>query len=298
MITLAQTLLVVALAPLVQGMMKTLRARLQGRPGPPIVQPYRDLAKLWAKEAVLAEGTSWITYAAPGIALGVALTFVAALPLLPAGPSTSSGQAGLDAIVDVVALALLLGVERFVLTLAALDTRSAFAGMAASRAATFGALVEPTLLVALLGAASVGHGTQLSALIELPFGPASVLAFAAFFLIALAETARVPIDNQETHYELTMIHEGLQLEYGGWQLALIRTAAYIKQLGFLALAAMLLPGQAWWAHGAWVVAIAVAITLVETALAKLRLFEVPQILSTAFILAATSIGLRLAGGLA
>ena len=284
-----QALAIVALAPLLQGAMKSLRARLQGRPGPSPLQPYRDLAKLWRKEALLPEGASWITRAAPGIALGVAVTFAAVLPFVPHG--------GIDAIVDVVALALLLGVDRFVLTLAALDTRSAFAGMAASREITFGALVEPTLLVALLGAAAAGGGTALPQLSALPFGPASVLAFSAFFLIALAETARIPIDNQETHYELTMVHEGLQLEYGGWQLSLLHAAAYVKQLAFVLLAALLLPGEGWWTHAAWVVAIAAAITVVETAFAKLRLFDVPQVLSTAFILAVTSIGLRLTGGL-
>ena len=284
-----QVLAIVALAPLLQGAMKSLRARLQGRPGPSPLQPYRDLAKLWRKEALLPEGASWIARAAPGIAFGVAVTFAAALPFVP--------HAGIDAIVDVVALALLLSVDRFVLTLAALDTRSAFAGMAASREISFGALVEPTLLVALLGAAAAGGGTTLPQLGSLPFGPASVLAFSAFFLIALAETARIPIDNQETHYELTMIHEGMQLEYGGWQLALLHAAAYVKQLAFVLLAALLLPGEAWWMHAGWVVAIAAAITVVETAFAKLRLFDVPQVLSTAFILAVTSIGLRLTGGL-
>jgi formate hydrogenlyase subunit 4 len=282
-----QVLVLVVLAPLLQGAMKSLRARLQGRPGPPVLQRYRDLRKLWSKEALLPAGVSPITVAAPGIALGVALTFVAALPFLPHG--------GLDGIVDVVALALLLGLGRFVLSLAALDTRSAFAGMAASRELTFGALVEPTLLVALLGAAALGGGTQLSAIFALPFGPASVLAFAAFFLIALAETARIPVDNQETHYELTMIHEGLQLEYSGWQLALLHLAADVKQIGFLLLAAALLPGASWWSLVAWVIAIALAITIVETVLAKMRLFDVPQVLSTAFILAATSVGLRLLG---
>ncbi len=280
---------IVVFAPLVQGAMKTLRARLQGRPGPSPLQPYRDLAKLWRKEALLPEGVSWIALAAPGIAVGVALTFVAALPFVVNNPA--------DAVIDTIALALLLGVDRFALVLAGLDSRSGFAGMAASREATFGALVEPTLLIALLGAAALGHGTGLPALVALPFGPASVLAFAAFFLVTLAETARIPIDNQETHYELTMIHEGLQLEYSGWQLALLRAAAYVKQMGFFVLAAMLLPGAAWWDHLAWVIAIALAITIVETVLAKLRLFEVPHVLSTAFILAATSIGLRLAGGL-
>jgi formate hydrogenlyase subunit 4 len=288
MIAVLQVAVIVLLAPLLQGAMKLLRARLQGRPGPSAVQPYRDLAKSWRKEALLPEGASVITLAAPGLLLGISLTFVAALPII----SRSSLS-----IVDVVALAFLLALGRFSLTLAALDTRSAFAGMAASREATFGALIEPTLLVALLGGAALGNGTQLAALFSVPFGPASVLAFAAFFLVSLVETARVPIDNQETHYELTMIHEGMLLEYSGWQLALLQLAAYVKQFGFLLLAAMLLPGDGVWIDAAWLIVLACAITFVENALAKLRLFEVPQVLATAFILAATSIALHLFGRL-
>jgi formate hydrogenlyase subunit 4 len=284
-----QILAIVLLAPLLQGAMKQFRARLQGRPGPSPLQPYRDLAKLWGKEALLPEGASPLALAAPGIVLGVALTFVSALPFLPRRESLSP--------IDVVALAFLLGLGRFILTLAALDSRSGFAGMAASREATFGALAEPALLVALLGAAALGNGTHFTALFSVPFGPESVLAFAAFFLVSLAETGRVPIDNQETHYELTMIHEGLLLEYSGWQLALLHLAAYVKQFGFLLLAAMLLPGSGFWADAAWMIAVAAAITLVENALAKLRLFEVPQVLATAFILAATSIALHLFGRL-
>jgi formate hydrogenlyase subunit 4 len=289
MIQLLQALALIALAPLLQGAMKRLRARLQGRPGPSVVQPYRDLAKLWGKETLFPEGVSPLARAAPGLVLGVSLTFVAALPFVVGG--------AFDASVDVVALAFLLGLGRFVLTLAALDSRSAFAGMAASREAAFGALVEPTLLLALLGAAVAGAGTHLSALPGVPPGSASILAFAAFALVVLVETARVPIDNQETHYELTMIHEGMLLEYSGRHLALLHAAAYVKQIGFYLLASLLLPGDAAWAHALWIVALGVAVTIVETVLAKLRLFDVPQVLGTAFILAATSVGLRLVGGL-
>lgn len=282
-----QTLLIIAFAPLLQGAMKQLRARLQQRPGPAVIQPYRDLAKLWRKEALLPQGASLLAVAAPGVALGVACTFAAALPLISARPS----------VVDVVALGFLLALGRFVLTLAALDTRSAFAGMAASREVTFGSLVEPTLLVALLGGAALGYGTGLDALLRVPFGLAGMLAFAALFIALLAETARVPIDNQETHYELTMIHEGLLLEYAGWQLGLLQLAAYVKQLSWLLLATLLLPGEGWWVHGLWLAAIAVGITIVETTSAKVRLFEVPQLFTIAFVLAATSIGLRLFGAL-
>jgi formate hydrogenlyase subunit 4 len=283
-----QVLAIVAFAPLIQGAMKLLRARLQGRPGPPAIQPYRDIAKLWAREALLPHGTSIIPLCAPGVALGVAVTLAATLPL---------ARGSLGNVVDIVGLAFLLALGRFVLTLAALDSRSAFGGMAASREMTFASLVEPTLLIALLGGAALGHGTLLGGLVLAPFGLAGMLAIAAFFLVVLAETARIPIDNQETHYELTMIDEGLVLEYSGWQLAMLQAAAQIRQLSFLLLASLLLPGSAWWAHVAWVALLACAISLVETLFAKVRLFEVPQLLTTAFILAAASIATRVFGSL-
>ena len=183
-LSLLQVAAVVALAPLVQGAMRLLRARLQGRPGPSVLQPYRDLAKLWHKEALLPDGVSPIAVVAPGIAVGVALTLAASLPLL----------AGVPPLGEIVALVFLFALSRFALGLAALDSGSAFAGMAASREQMVAALVEPTLLIALLGAASLGRGTQLAALAHLPFGLAGLLAVGAFFLVLLAETARVPVD--------------------------------------------------------------------------------------------------------
>jgi formate hydrogenlyase subunit 4 len=286
MLAILQILIVATLAPLVHGIMKRLRANLQGRPGPSVIQPYRDLAKLWVKEAMLPRKTSPIALLAPGIAFGVALTFAAALPLVAQRRVSP---------VDIIALAFLLALGRFASSLAALDMRSAFTGMAASRDMTFASLVEPVLLVALLGAAATGGGPTLSALVSLPFGMAGALAFAAFFLVVLAETGRIPIDNQETHYELTMIHEGLGLEYSGWQLALVQFAGHIKQLCFLVLATLLLPGGALWAHLLWVAALLIVISIVETAFARLRLFEIPQLIATAFLLSLTSIALRVFG---
>jgi formate hydrogenlyase subunit 4 len=286
MLLVLQLAAIAAFAPLLQGTMKTARARLQGRPGPSPLQIYRDLAKLWAKEALAPEGSSVVALYAPGIALGTALTFAAALPL----------TAHVPAVIDIVALAFVLALGRFALSLAALDTRSAFTGMAASREMTFASLAEPTLLLALLGGAVLGRGTALESLLTLRFGPAGVLAFCAFVLIMLLETARVPIDNQETHYELTMMHEGLTLEYSGWQLALVQYASYVRQCCFFALAAVLvLPAAGPIATLAVVLVLAGAITLAETLFAKLRLFEVPQVLTTAFILAVTSIALRILG---
>lgn len=289
MFVLLQVLVIAALAPLLQGALKLLRARLQGRPGPRLIQPYRDLAKLWSKDALLPDGTSIVALCAPGIAFGVALTFAAVLPL--SGPGAS--------IVDIVGLAFLLALGRFALSLAALDTRSAFTGMAASREMTFASLVEPTLLIALLGGAILGHGSGLGSLLGTGFGPASLLAFAAFFLVMLLETARIPLDNQETHYELTMMHEGLSLEYSGWHLALVSLGSYVRQLCFFVLAAVLLfPGTGLVVWIAAIVVLAVAVAVVETLFAKLRLFEVPQVLTTAFILAATSVALRIFGAAA
>lgn len=286
MLVLAQMLIIAGLAPLLQGGQRHLRARLQGRPGPSPIQPYRDLAKLWWKEALLPDGAAIVTLCAPGLALGVALTFAAVLPLTPHGAS----------IVDVVGLMFLLAMSRFALSLAALDTRSAFTGMAASREMTFASLVEPTLLIALLGGVAFGRGSGLESLLGRGLGPASLLAFAAFFLVMLLETARIPLDNQETHYELTMVHEGLTLEYSGWHLALVGLGSYVRQLCFFVLAAvLLLPGAGLIAWIAAIVVLGVAIAVVETLFAKLRLFDVPQVLTTAFILAATSAALRIIG---
>ena len=263
-----------------------MRARLQGRPGPSLVQPYRDLAKLWGKEAVLAERASRIALCAPGIVLGVALTFAGAVPLFVRGL--------FDGSIDVVALAFLLALGRIVMALAALDVRSSFTGLAAGRELAFSSLVEPALLLALLGSSVLHFGTSLGAVHAAPFGLAGLLALGAFCIALIAETARIPIDNQETHYELTMMHEGLTLEYAGWQLAMVQAAAYIRQIAFLALAATLLPGPSALAV-AWMALLAIAITAVETIYGRLRLFVAPQLVLTAIILAATSIGLRALG---
>jgi formate hydrogenlyase subunit 4 len=277
--TIVQVLLISVCAPLMHGAMKSLRARLQGRPGPSVWQPYRDLRKLWGKDAVLPEGVSWIVACAPGVSLGVALTLATAVPLV-AGPPV---------FIDVVALTLVLALGRWVVAVSALDTRSGFAGMAASREMTLSALTEPALLLALLGA-RVSGGSFL-----VPHANVSVaglVALLAFGIVTIAETARIPIDNQETHYELTMIHEGQLLEYSGWHLALLNLAGYVRQFAFLTIAAGLVaPGPVAAIAGA--VALAIFITFIENAFARLRLFEIPQLLTTGILLAAASVGARL-----
>lgn len=280
--TVVQVLTLVALAPFVHGAMRSLRARLAGRPGPSPVQPYRDLAKLWRKEAVMPEGVSPLVSAAPGLVLGVAVVFAAAIPL--------SGEAPAKAI-DIIALAMLLALGRFVVVLAALDTRSAFAGMAASREMAFSTLLEPALIVAVLGGMALGT-SSLAGFGSGPFDLAKLLSAVALFVVTLAETARVPIDNQETHYELTMIHEGLVLEYAGWQLAMLNYAAQIRQVCFLVLIALMMPAGGLLAVAGWVALFAAAITVVETLFAKVRLFEIPQLVVAALIFSIVGILLR------
>lgn len=271
MSTALQAVVIVVFAPLLQGVMQRLRARLCGRPGASVLQPYRDLRKLFTKEAVVAFSTSAIVLAAPGIALGCSLTVAL---LVPAFAHTAR--------VDAFALALTLALGRFVLVLASLDTRSNFGGMAASREMLFAGLTEAPLILAIASATLAGNAL------------AQVFAVAAILLVLLSETARVPVDNQETHYELTMIHEGLVLEYSGWHLALLHAASYVRQAALLVLAARLMPMGAYTLAG-WLLLFIVLIPLIERRFAKLRLFEVPQLFGTATLLAAASIGLRIIG---
>lgn len=267
-----QAVLIVALAPLLQGTMQLLRARLSGRPGAPAVQPYRDLRKLFAKEALVAQGTSWLVLAAPGVALGSALTIALLVPAF-----TQAKMA------DAFALAVTLALGRFVIVLAALDSRSGFGGMAASREMLFAGLTEAPLILAIATAAIGGNAA------------AQVFAVAAMLIVLLSETARVPVDNQETHYELTMIHEGLVLEYSGWHLALLHAASYVRQCALLVLAASLMPAGPY-AFAGWFALFIVVIALVERRFAKVRLFEVPQLFASAALLAVAGIGIRIAGG--
>ena len=269
---LAQIAVLLAVAPLLQGVIKSLRARLQGRPGPSPLQPYRDLRKLARKGIVLPHEVSLVFLAAPGLYAGSALVLAYLVP-------TIGSRAPLDAI----AIALVLAFGRFALVLAALDARSSFEGMAASREATFAALGEAQLVLALVSTVLPG-ATSLGAL----------FTAAAIFIVNLSETARIPIDNQETHYELTMIHEGLALEYSGRHLALVQYAAAVRQAALLVLAAMLLPGSGG-STFAWFCALVLATAIVERTFAKLRLFEVPSLFALATLLAFFGIAVRLTG---
>lgn len=288
------------LAPLFLGLIHRTKAFFAGRTGPPLVQLYYDVGKLLRKGAVVSRTTTWVFGLGP--ALGVAAP-LAALTLLP--------QGGVAAAVafpgDFVLLIYLLGTARFFTMAAALDTGSSFEGMGASREAAFSALAEPVLLLCLAAAARVSGHTSLNGIVggltEADWqrgAPVLVLVGAAFLAVLLAENARIPVDDPNTHLELTMIHEVMVLDHGGPDLALIVYGAALKLwLTGALLVGLLLPvrsGVAWLDGGAFLLAmalLAVVIGVIESTIARLRMNRVPQFLVGAGAFAVVAIALIL-----
>ena len=292
-------LLIVALgAPMVVGSVRKVKARLQGRRGASVFQPYRDLRKMLAKEVVISENTSWIFRFTPYLVASVMLLSALLVPML-------TTRTPLGFIGNIIVLMYLLLLATFFLALAGLDAGSAFGGMGSSREMIIAALAEPTVMVAIFAIALRVGSTSLDEIVRrgaedslLLLNPGHVLAFVAFFIVALAETGRLPVDNPATHLELTMIHEAMVLEYSGRHLALIEWAAGMKLVVFLVLLANLFlpwgvarslePGRVAIAFGALALkvgALAAAVAILETSVAKLRLFRVPELLSGSFTLA-------------
>jgi formate hydrogenlyase subunit 4 len=299
---IGQAVLCLLLAPLLVGTIRTLKARMQSRRGAPVWQPYAELRKLFAKEVVVSTNASWLFRAAPYVVFTstVAVTMVVPLVMvpLPFGP-----------VADLLVVVYLLLLATFFLALAGLDPGSPFGGMGSSRGMTVAALAEPTIAVAIFalaaGAGSTNLGDMTRHILESPalaLSPGHALAFASLFIVMLAETGRLPIDNPATHLELTMIHEAMVLEYSGRYLALIEWASALKLLVFFGLLANLfLPAGisttlAPAALGVAVLALAVklfvlaaAVAVLETRVAKLRLFRVPELLSASFVLAVLAV---------
>lgn len=295
---LIQLILLLALAPLVSGCIRNWKAKLQNRRGAPVWQVYLDLAKFLRKDMVISEHASWLFRFTPFLLFVSTLLAGLMMPLVTA-------RAPLSLFGGALALIGLLALGRFFLALAGLDPASAFGGMGSSREMTIAAVAEPALMLALFTVAIGAGSTNLSQMVLAAQGPAwtllnpaHLLAFAALFIVLLAETGRIPVDNPATHLELTMIHEAMILEYSGRYLALIEWSSAIKQLVLmtllvnvffpLGLTALTSPGaigvSALW-FLAKLMALAAAVVLVETTNAKLRLFRVPDLLSVAFILA-------------
>ena len=273
------------LAPLMLGVINRTKALFAGRNGPPVLQAYYDLRKLLGKGAVYSRTTTWAFRAGPTV--GLAAVGIATL-LVPVGGATAPLAFG----GDLLLFAGLLGLARFFTVVAALDTGSSFEGMGASREVQFSALAEPALLLGLAAVARESGGLSLSSLIAsvewsawARTAPALLMVSAALLAVFLAENARIPVDDPNTHLELTMIHEVMVLDHGGPDLAFILYGAALKlwALGAL-LIGILLPvrsGTPWLDAAAWLggmMGLAVAVGVIESAMARLRLLRVPQLL--------------------
>lgn len=308
----AQGVLVFAGAPLFAGISRKLKARLQYRRGPSIWQPYFDLRKWWARNAVESDASSPLTSLVPAVVLGVMAAAAMLVPIL----STSSFAPGTA---DVLVIVGLLALARLALALLALDAGSAFGGMSSSREVAIAALVEPGLVLA-LAVPAISHGsTDLSVLAArgLELGPAllgapTLLAAAAYVIVAIAETGHEPVDNPDTHLEVTMIHEGMILEASGRRLAMLTYAGHLKfvvvagtfMAVFLPFGAVdnagtagagLLPDGGLVAMGVAVAAAvlklvvaALGLGLLDAGLAKLRILALPSLLGLATLLAVTA----------
>ena len=274
---------IVALAPLLPGLTQWTKARLQGRRGASPLQPYRELARLWRKSVVDPEGTGPVYRFAPAI---VAATTALAGLLVPIAGHAPDWPVGHDALV----LLGLLALGRFAIAAAAWDTGSGFALQGASRDLAVSVAVEAALVLALACSALAGSTTDLRGMAAAGAGahvwsnPAQTLALLAFLLVIVAETGRQPVDNPDTHLELTMIHEGPLLEYAGRDRALLQWAMAARHWLMLALAAAIfLPHPSGFSAGlallpVLVGAVAIGLGLLETLVAKLRILLVPRLL--------------------
>ncbi|MGE0628028.1 MAG: respiratory chain complex I subunit 1 family protein [Hyphomicrobiaceae bacterium] len=301
----AQMLLVLALAPLLTGFVRKVKARLLRRRGPPLLQPYRDLARLLRKDVVLADNASWLFRVVPYLVF--AATWVAA-SLVP----TFRGGLLFSWSADLIAIIALLGSARFFLALAGLDVGTAFGGIGSSRETMIASLAEPAMLMIVFTLALIASSTQLSTMSAFMNSPevglrvSLGLGLVALIIVAIAENARIPVDNPATHLELTMVHEAMVLEYSGRHLALIELSAALKLLLYLSLIACLFVpwGIAAVAAPSAVLAIGVAayvgklavggflLAVFETSIAKMRVFRVPELLGAALMLALLATLLR------
>jgi formate hydrogenlyase subunit 4 len=291
-----QVLLVLVVAPLLLGITKRVKARLQYRRGAPLLQPYRDLAKWWRKEAVESDAAGPLTALAPPLVLASVVVATLLVPLVGQRPPLAGWG-------DVIVVVGLLALGRFAMALAALDAGSAFGGMGSSREVAIAALVEPALLLALSGAVLAAGSTDLGTIATAGaaagrawFTPALLLCAAAFAIVAVAETGHEPFDNPDTHLELTMVHEGMLLEASGPRLAMLAYAAELKLVLVAGLAGTAEPLALLVAVGAALVKLvlaAVVLGVLDATLAKLRILALPSLLGTATVLAVVGLATRL-----
>jgi len=265
-----------ALAPLVSGIIAKVKNNLRTRKGQSVLQPYFNLAKQWGKDEVVSATASWIFRVAPLAFFSSSLAGL--LLVLPAFSGTNAPG-------DCLALIFVLALGRFFMALAALDTGSFFGGMGSSREMFIAGLAEPTVCVAFFAVALQSGSTQFGQMGQ-AFSLSRLGACLALFMVSLAETSRIPIDNQETHLELTMIHEAMVLEYSGRSLALIEYSSSVKQLVWFSLIAYLaFPSGSFAFLAAKIVGLAVLVAAIEVSVAKMRLFRAVDYFGFSFVAA-------------
>jgi formate hydrogenlyase subunit 4 len=297
LVQLAQLLLVLLLAPLLTGYVRKVKAHLLRRRGPPLVQPYRDLLRLLRKEVVLAENASWVFRVAPYVVFATSLVAAALVPTFATGLVLSSAA-------DLIAIVALLGSARFALALAGLDIGTSFGGIGSSREMMIASLAEPAMLMIVFTLSLLAGSTQLSSVAAFMQSPdvglrvSLAMCLVALIMVALAENARIPVDNPATHLELTMVHEAMILEYSGRHLAVIEAASSLKLLLYLSLVVCVFvpwgvaiagQGVAAYAVGliGYLAKLAVAgflLAVFETVTAKMRVFRVSDFLGAALML--------------
>ena len=291
-----QVALVLALAPLLLGFTRTVKGRMLRRRGPPLLQPYRDLLKLIRKEAVIADNASWLFRAAPYMIFAATWVAAALVPTFATGLTFSW-------VGDLIVIVALVGSARFFLALAGMDIGTSFGGIGSSREMLFASLAEPAMIMIVFTVALVAGSTQLSFIAAFMQEQATLrvslgMALVALIIVAVAENARIPVDNPATHLELTMVHEAMVLEYSGRHLAMIELAAAVKLLLYVSLIACIFCPWGMAAAGGGAVAYATGVAtytaklaaggfllvLFETSIAKMRVFRVPQFLGAALML--------------
>lgn len=292
-----QMLLILLLAPLITSWVRTLKAQLLRRRGPSLLQPYRDLRKLLRKDVVLADSASWLFRVAPYLIFAAIWVAAALVPTFASGLPFSWTA-------DLIAIVALLGTARFFLALAGLDTGTSFGGIGASREMMIASLAEPAMLMMVFTLSLLAGTTELSAVAQFMLTAdvglrvSLALALLALVMVAIAENARIPVDNPATHLELTMVHEAMVLEYSGRHLALIELAASLKLLLYLSLLSCIFVPWGMTTAGedltAYLTGIAAylaklglggfLLALFETGIAKMRVFRVDQFLGAALML--------------
>ena len=290
----------IGLAPLLPGLVQHWKARLEGRRGPSPLQPYRELRRLWGKSTVSPEGTTAVYRCAPAVVAAAVTVAVLLVPVAAVAPGWGVGH-------DALVLLGVLALARFAVAAAAWDVANGFALMGASRDLTLSVFVEATLVLSLAVAALVAGTTDLRGVVAATAGvhvwgsPSLALGAIAFALVIVAETGRQPVDNPDTHLELTMIHEGPLLEYAGRDLAYLQWAAAVRHWLVLVLAAQVFlphaPGV-WWQLALLAPALVVlcaALALLETLVAKMRILLVPRLLAAGAVAALLGIATWLVG---